>query len=135
MNIISFLFGGWLASFIISFIISLLFYIIGYKKELDKLTEDLNQQFTKQQNFLNKIHNEREKSLLKMYKNRLVHQLENDIANIWDVRPGAMVSANLKNVDINAMVNADEKYYKTFEAIVNRSEEIINKLLEKTENL
>lgn len=66
-----------------------------------------------------------------MYKNSLVNQLENDIANIWDVKPGAMVAANPDCIDKHALDNADEKYFKTYDAIVNRSENMLKYIFSK----
>lgn len=127
MNILSFLFGG----FVSSFVISLYFYHKCYKRDLDELTKELNQQFAEHRNFLIKVHNMDKKNLLTMYKNILVDQLENDIANIWDVKPGAMVAANPDCIDKHALDNADEKYFKTHDAIVNQSENMLKYIFSK----
>ena len=118
MNILSFLFGG----FVSSFLISLYFYHKCYKRDLDELTKNFDQQFVEQRDFLNKFHDINKKTLLTMYKNRLVNQLKNDMAIIWNVRPGAT------NYDIHAMENVDKKYYKMCKTIVERSENILKNL-------
>ena len=66
-----------------------------------------------------------------MYKNILVDQLENDIANIWDVKPGATVAADPDCIDKHALDNANEKYFKTHDAIVNQSEDILKYIFSK----
>lgn len=127
MNILSFLFGG----FVSSFVSSLYFYRKCYKRDLDELTKKLNQQFAEHRQFLIKIHNMDKKNLLTVYKNILVDQLENDIANIWDVKPGATVAADPDCIDKHALDNADEKYFKTHDAIVNQSEDILKYIFSK----
>ena len=127
MNILSFLFGG----FVSSFFISLYFYHKCYKRDLDELTKKLNQQFAEHHIFLIKVHNMDKKNLLTMFKNSLVDQLKNDIANIWDVKPGVMVAANPDCIDKHALDNADEKYFKTYDAIVNQSENILKYIFSK----
>lgn len=122
LNILSIL-GFFVGGFASSYIISYYFYHKGYKKDLDELTKDLNQQFAKHKKDLNKVYDTSKKSLLKMYKNKLVHQLNNDIAKIFDVKLGAMA---------NAMDNADEKYCKIYKAINEQSENILNDILFKT---
>ena len=131
MNTLSFLFGGFVSSFVSSFFISLYFYHKCYKRDLDELTKKLNQQFAEHRNFLIKVHNMDKKNLLTMYKNSLVDQLKNDIANIWDVKPGAMVAANPDCIDKHALDNADEKYFKTYDAIVNQSENMLKYIFSK----
>ena len=127
MNILSFLFGG----FVSSFFISLYFYHKCYKRDLDELTKKLNQKFAEHHIFLIKVHNMDKKNLLTMYKNSLVDQLKNDIANIWDVKPGAMAAANPDCIDKHALDNADEKYFKTYDAIVNQSENMLKYIFSK----
>ena len=125
--------GGWAASFIISG----LFYKFSIKKEIAKVIEEttknveseLNNQFSQHCESLNKLHNESEEVILKMYKTRLVNQLENDMAEIWDVRPGATVGADASLLDHTAMDNADDKYYKMYHKIHERSDEILNDVI------
>ena len=106
------LIGGWVASFIISW----LFYSFSVKKEIAKVEENLNEQFNQYREFLNKVHGKSTESLLKTYKTRLVDQLESDMAEIWDVRPGAMD-------------NADDKYSEIYKKLHERSDEILNNII------
>ena len=110
MNILSFLFGG----FVSSFLISLYFYHKCYKRDLDELTKNFDQQFVEQRDFLNKFHDINKKTLLTMYKNRLVNQLKNDMAIIWNVRPGAT------NYDIHDM----EGFNRDSEELLNQEIEL-----------
>ena len=132
-NGLSFLIGGFVSSFLISWF----FYCKSVKKEIAKATEQtkkdvensLNEQFNQYREFLNKVHGKSKETLLKMFKTRLVNQLEGDMAEIWDVRPGATVRTDASRLDITAMANADDKYYKMSEAIEKSSEAIYKDIL------
>ena len=125
--------GGWVASFIISW----LFYNFSVKKEIAEavektkkdVEENLNEQFNQYREFLNKVHDKSTESLLRMYKTHLVNQLENDMAKVWDVRPGATVGADASLLDPTAMDNADDKYYKMYQSIHKHSEDLFNSIL------
>ena len=122
--------SGWAASFIISW----LFYSFSVKKEIANAIEEttknveseLNNQFNRYRESLNGIHNESKKVLLKMYENQLVSQLEADMAEIWDVRPGATIG---EDADPTAMDNADGKYFKMYDKLHERSAEIANDIM------
>ena len=119
------LIGGWVASFIISW----LFYSFSVKKEIAKVEENLNEQFNQYREFLNKVHGKSTESLLKTYKTLLVDQLESDMAEIWDVRPGAIVGTDVSLLDPTAMDNADDKYSKIYKKLHERSDEILNNII------
>ena len=125
------LIGGWVASFIISW----LFYSFSVKKEIAKVEENLNEQFNQYREFLNKVHGKSTESLLKTYKTLLVDQLESDMAEIWDVRPGAIVGTDVSLLDPTAMDNADDKYSKIYKKLHERSDEILNNIIKNNKNI
>lgn len=127
------LIGGWVASFIISW----LFYNFSVKKEIAEavertkkdVEENLNEQFNQYCGFLNKLHDKVKESILRMYKDRLVSQLNDDMAEIWGVRPGAANGTDVSLLDHTAMNNADNKYCSVLQSIHERSENLFNSIL------
>ena len=124
IDFVGYLLGGFLASFVIGWFWSWYFFNKGVKQELEKEVNELK-------DFLEKLHKRQIENSLNMYKNRLVHQLESDIALIWNVRPGATVGCSEEDCDVHAMDNADEKYYEVYNKIQEESEKILKSLLEK----
>ncbi|MDY4832023.1 MAG: hypothetical protein SO161_05770, partial [Treponema sp.] len=78
----------------------------GVKEEIATVVEktkkdvkdDLNKQFKQHREFLNNLHNKSKEVILRKYKDDLVNRLENDMAKIWDIRPGANTSATRQYV-------------------------------------
>ena len=130
---ISLLFGGFLSSIIISWY----YFYKGVKEEIATVVEktkkdvkdDLNKQFKQHREFLNNLHNKSKEVILRKYKDDLVNRLENDMAKIWDIRPGANTSATRSQRDSTAINTKDNKYYKMFDSINKHSEDLFNSIL------
>lgn len=130
---ISLLFGGFLSSIIIS----RYYFYKGVKEEIATAVEktkkdvedDLNNQFKQHREFLNKLHNKSKEVILRKYKDDLINQLENDMAKIWGIKPGANTSATRSQCDSTAINTKDDKYYKMFDSINKHSEDLLNSIL------
>lgn len=116
---ISFPLGGFLSSFIISG----LFYYLSVKKEMANVIEkttknvenELNNKFNHERELLNSVHKKLTESFLNRYRVQLVTQLKNDMAEIWDIKPG--------------LINADDKYLELYKKLHDRSDEILNDVI------